>query len=107
MARRFCGIDGLPFYRGFVECKTCGSCGRERSATVSVAPVRRATETGALRSAATVTPHRFKTPLLQHAKSPLLLLRARCIVALPMIELASLPNAHGHFGPYGGMFVPE
>jgi tryptophan synthase beta chain len=24
-----------------------------------------------------------------------------------MIELASLPDAHGHFGPYGGMFVPE
>jgi tryptophan synthase beta chain len=24
-----------------------------------------------------------------------------------MIDLATLPDAHGHFGPYGGMFVPE
>ena len=24
-----------------------------------------------------------------------------------MIDLQSLPDAHGHFGPYGGMFVPE
>ena len=24
-----------------------------------------------------------------------------------MIELANLPDARGHFGPYGGMFVPE
>jgi tryptophan synthase beta chain len=24
-----------------------------------------------------------------------------------MINLQSLPDAHGHFGPYGGMFVPE
>ena len=24
-----------------------------------------------------------------------------------MLDLASLPDAHGHFGPYGGMFVPE
>ncbi len=24
-----------------------------------------------------------------------------------MIDLASLPDQHGHFGPYGGMFVPE
>jgi tryptophan synthase beta chain len=24
-----------------------------------------------------------------------------------MIDLAALPDAHGHFGPYGGMFVPE
>jgi tryptophan synthase beta chain len=24
-----------------------------------------------------------------------------------MIDLANLPDAHGHFGPYGGMFVPE
>jgi tryptophan synthase beta chain len=24
-----------------------------------------------------------------------------------MIDVASLPDAHGHFGPYGGMFVPE
>ena len=26
---------------------------------------------------------------------------------LPMIALENLPDAHGHFGPYGGMFVPE
>ena len=24
-----------------------------------------------------------------------------------MIDLATLPDQHGHFGPYGGMFVPE
>ena len=24
-----------------------------------------------------------------------------------MVDLTSLPDAHGHFGPYGGMFVPE
>jgi tryptophan synthase beta chain len=24
-----------------------------------------------------------------------------------MLDLATLPDAHGHFGPYGGMFVPE
>jgi tryptophan synthase beta chain len=24
-----------------------------------------------------------------------------------MIDLATLPDSHGHFGPYGGMFVPE
>ena len=24
-----------------------------------------------------------------------------------MTDLTSLPDAHGHFGPYGGMFVPE
>ena len=24
-----------------------------------------------------------------------------------MIDLQNLPDAHGHFGPYGGMFVPE
>ena len=24
-----------------------------------------------------------------------------------MIDTATLPDAHGHFGPYGGMFVPE
>ena len=24
-----------------------------------------------------------------------------------MIDLTTLPDAHGHFGPYGGMFVPE
>ena len=24
-----------------------------------------------------------------------------------MIELETLPDVHGHFGPYGGMFVPE
>ncbi|MEY5008924.1 MAG: tryptophan synthase subunit beta [Verrucomicrobiota bacterium] len=24
-----------------------------------------------------------------------------------MIDLAALPDSHGHFGPYGGMFVPE
>jgi tryptophan synthase beta chain len=24
-----------------------------------------------------------------------------------MLDLQSLPDAHGHFGPYGGMFVPE
>ena len=24
-----------------------------------------------------------------------------------MIDLATLPDEHGHFGPYGGMFVPE
>src|SRR5688572_21952205 len=24
-----------------------------------------------------------------------------------MIDLATLPDTHGHFGPYGGMFVPE
>jgi tryptophan synthase beta chain len=24
-----------------------------------------------------------------------------------MIDLENLPDAHGHFGPYGGMFVPE
>src|SRR5438132_6789232 len=24
-----------------------------------------------------------------------------------MIQLQTLPDAHGHFGPYGGMFVPE
>ena len=24
-----------------------------------------------------------------------------------MIDLQSLPDKHGHFGPYGGMFVPE
>src|SRR5581483_10561467 len=24
-----------------------------------------------------------------------------------MIALENLPDAHGHFGPYGGMFVPE
>ncbi len=24
-----------------------------------------------------------------------------------MIDLESLPDVHGHFGPYGGMFVPE
>jgi len=24
-----------------------------------------------------------------------------------MLDLASLPDVHGHFGPYGGMFVPE
>ena len=24
-----------------------------------------------------------------------------------MIDLQTLPDAHGHFGPYGGMFVPE
>jgi tryptophan synthase beta chain len=24
-----------------------------------------------------------------------------------MLNLQSLPDAHGHFGPYGGMFVPE
>ena len=24
-----------------------------------------------------------------------------------MIEFANLPDARGHFGPYGGMFVPE
>ena len=24
-----------------------------------------------------------------------------------MPDLASLPDVHGHFGPYGGMFVPE
>ena len=24
-----------------------------------------------------------------------------------MIDLATLPDHHGHFGPYGGMFVPE
>jgi tryptophan synthase beta chain len=24
-----------------------------------------------------------------------------------MLDLASLPDRHGHFGPYGGMFVPE
>jgi tryptophan synthase beta chain len=24
-----------------------------------------------------------------------------------MIDLAALPDPHGHFGPYGGMFVPE
>ena len=24
-----------------------------------------------------------------------------------MIDLATLPDRHGHFGPYGGMFVPE
>ncbi len=24
-----------------------------------------------------------------------------------MIDLETLPDAHGHFGPYGGMFVPE
>ena len=24
-----------------------------------------------------------------------------------MIDLESLPDARGHFGPYGGMFVPE
>jgi tryptophan synthase beta chain len=24
-----------------------------------------------------------------------------------MIDLAALPDQHGHFGPYGGMFVPE
>src|SRR5476651_522203 len=24
-----------------------------------------------------------------------------------MIDPATLPDAHGHFGPYGGMFVPE
>jgi tryptophan synthase beta chain len=24
-----------------------------------------------------------------------------------MIDLQSLPDAHGHFGPFGGMFVPE
>jgi tryptophan synthase beta chain len=24
-----------------------------------------------------------------------------------MFDLATLPDAHGHFGPYGGMFVPE
>ena len=25
----------------------------------------------------------------------------------PMPDLTSLPDTHGHFGPYGGMFVPE
>ena len=24
-----------------------------------------------------------------------------------MVDLQSLPDRHGHFGPYGGMFVPE
>ena len=24
---------------------------------------------------------------------------------LPVLE--NLPDSHGHFGPYGGMFVPE
>src|SRR5438477_12660708 len=24
-----------------------------------------------------------------------------------MIDLATLPDTHGHFGTYGGMFVPE
>jgi hypothetical protein len=24
-----------------------------------------------------------------------------------MIDLQTLPDQHGHFGPYGGMFVPE
>ena len=24
-----------------------------------------------------------------------------------MLDLHSLPDIHGHFGPYGGMFVPE
>ena len=24
-----------------------------------------------------------------------------------MIDVQALPDQHGHFGPYGGMFVPE
>src|SRR5882757_7373974 len=42
---------------------------------------------------------RRKTHLLPSHRPPTL--RA------PMLDLASLPDAHGHFGPYGGMFVPE
>ncbi len=38
--------------------------------------------------------------------SKLALLRSRQNIP-PMIALENLPDARGHFGPYGGMFVPE
>lgn len=38
---------------------------------------------------------------------PLQALAAELTFNFPMIDLQTLPDQHGHFGPYGGMFVPE
>ena len=32
---------------------------------------------------------------------------ARAYGARPMLDAPALPDRHGHFGRYGGMFVPE
>src|SRR6266404_4898702 len=49
--------------------------------------------------------NRFRSPLLIDARLNNCFSRPN--FAFPMSEVETLPDARGHFGPYGGMFVPE